>query len=176
MVPRLSLTAGLAVVRAIAVLTGAHATIKWPNDIRIGGKKVAGILTEARVDTGGSATVVVGVGLNLTLDVAGYADIRETATSLRAATGRDAGVSAAANEVLGELNLTYQELLAGGDVVASWRSALDTLGSRVTVRSDEEALTGLAKDVAADGSLLVQTDDGRWLRVSAGEVTSQQAP
>lgn len=175
-VPRLSLTAGLAVVRAVAILAGAHASIKWPNDIRIGGKKVAGILTEARVDTGGSATVVVGVGMNLTFNVADHAEIRETATSLRAATGRDARVAAAADEVLGQLDRAYGELLAGGDVVAAWRDTLDTLGTRVTFRSGNEELTGVAEDIADDGSLLLRLDDGQWARVSAGEVTSQHAP
>ena len=174
-VPALSLTAGLAVVRAIAALTGAQATIKWPNDVRIGGKKVAGILTEARVDIGGLATVVVGVGLNLTLDAAGYAEIRETATSLGSATGRDASVATAADEVLEQLDRAYQDLLAGADVVADWRAALDTLGSRVAVRSGEEEITGVAEDVAADGSLLVRLDDGRSARLSSGEVVSQHA-
>ena len=172
--PTLSLTVGLAVVRAIAHLTGARATIRWPNDVRIGAKKVAGILTEVRVDTQGTATAVVGVGLNLTLDVAQHTDIRDIATSLRAETGQDVTVTAATNAVLGALDEAYRQVVvAGADLVASWRDALDTLGSRVTVRSGDEETTGVAEDVAADGSLLVRLASGQWARLAAGEITSR---
>ena len=171
--PTLSLAAGLAAVRAVAELSGAKATIKWPNDVRIDARKVAGILTEAQVDTQGVATVVIGVGLNLTLDVSEYEELRETATSLRAATGRDVTVTASADAVLRALDEAYRQAVTGPDLVAAWREVLDTLGSRVTVRSGDGVVTGVAEDVAPDGSLVLRLDDGGTTEVSAGEVTSR---
>ena len=173
--PSLSLTAGLAVVWAIGELSGAKATIKWPNDVRIDGRKVAGILTEAEVDTEGRSAVVIGIGLNLKLDTSAYEDIREIATSLEAATGRDATAPASASAVLDALDKAYAQVTAGVHMVARWREALDMLGSKVTVRSGEEEVTGVAEDVAPDGSLVVRLDDGGTREVSAGEITRESS-
>ena len=170
---KLSVLSGLAVVRAIQTVTEVRSTIKWPNDVRIAGKKVCGILVELRADTAGVVVAVVGVGLNLSLDASAYPDIQDTAASLRAATGRDLDVPAAAEAVLTALDETYAQAVAGADVVAAWRDTLDTLGVRITARTVDREETGVAEDVADDGSLLLRRNDGSLVRLSSAEVTIQ---
>jgi BirA family biotin operon repressor/biotin-[acetyl-CoA-carboxylase] ligase len=168
---RLSMIAGLAILKSIESLTGVRSTIKWPNDVRIVGKKVCGILVQTRVDTAGSATAVVGIGLNLGLDVSRYEDIRDTATSLRAATGYDVEMVPAAEAVLRAFDELYGATKAGVGMHAEWSDAIDTLGNKViaTIRGVEE--TGIAEGVAADGSLLFRREDGTLVQISSGEVT-----
>ena len=170
---KLSVLSGLAVVRAIHAATEVQPTIKWPNDVRIAGKKVCGILVELRADTAGTVVAVVGIGLNLNLDVSAHPNIQSTAVSLRAATGRDLDVPAASEAILGALDETYAQAAAGADVVAAWRDTLDTLGVRVTVRTVDREETGVAEDVADDGSLLLRRGDDSLVRLSSAEVTIQ---
>ena len=162
---------GVAVVRAIHRLTGATATIKWPNDVRLDGKKVCGILVIGRIDTQGHATSVVGIGLNLGLDFERYPELREVATSLAAATGRHVSVNEAAEAVLDALDLAYSQAKQGQDLHSEWRAMLDMLGERVTARAGEHVDVGMAEDVAPDGALVLRHDDGSIVLLSAGEVT-----
>jgi BirA family biotin operon repressor/biotin-[acetyl-CoA-carboxylase] ligase len=175
----LSVIASLAVAQAVQRLTKARCTIKWPNDVRIDGKKVCGILVETRADAsraiteaeGSTITAVVGMGLNLDMDFSGDPDLFETATSLRTATGRRIEVERAADAVLDEMNALYDQALSGADLVALWREMLDTLGQQVTVRWTGGEELGLAEEVAADGGLVLRRTDGTRVVLQAGEVT-----
>ena len=173
MATRLSMMAGLALARSVERLTGEPCTIKWPNDVRVRGKKVCGILIEVRADTSGAVSAVVGVGLNLDLDTRAHPELEETATSLRAVTGHPVGYRPAANAVLDALDAAYAEALAGADTLAPWRRLLDTLGQRVTARWNDTEETGVAEDVAADGSLVLRRDDGTTVLLPDAEVTLQ---
>ena len=83
--PTLSLAAGVAVVEALERVTGLKPRLKWPNDVLVDGRKLAGILLESRI--GPSPLVVLGIGVNLAQRVF-PADLAERATSVRLATGR----------------------------------------------------------------------------------------
>ena len=170
---KLSMIAGVAVVKAVRELTGAACTIKWPNDVRIGGKKICGILTEVRASTSGEITAVIGMGLNLDLDVEHHPELRESATSLLAETGQRIAVAEAAHAVLQALDEAYAEAAAGANVVTEWRGLLDTLGRRITVHTPDGEAAGIAEDVTAAGSLVLRQDDGVALELTAGEVTLQ---
>ena len=169
--PRLAVVTGLAVAQAVERLAGVACTIKWPNDVRIHGKKVCGILIESRADTSGSVIAVVGVGLNLELDVAKHPELKGTATSLREAAGRSIEIQQAAEAVLQSLDTIYSQAMAGSDVIALWRGFVDTLGQRVTARWKEEEETGVAEDVTSDGSLVLRRDDGTKVLLPDAEVT-----
>ena len=170
---RLSIVSGLAVVRAVEALTGIRPTLKWPNDVRLAGKKAAGVLIQGRVDTEGRSAAVIGIGLNLSIDFTEDAELRETATSLAHATGRAVEVSAAAVAVLDALDRLYTDAADGSAIVDEWRAVLDTLGSKVSARFPGGEEAGVAEDVAADGSLLLRRDDGVLVRLDAGEVSLQ---
>ena len=171
--PLLSIGASLAVVQAVKTLVEAECTIKWPNDVRIDGKKVCGILVETQAGTDGAITAVTGIGLNLDLDFRQHPELTESATSLRAATGRRVKVEQAAAAVLEALDTFYGQALGGVDLIARWREVLDTLGQQVTVRLFGGQESGLAEDVTADGALVLLRNDGRRTILRTGEVTLQ---
>lgn len=141
MSPLASLAAGVAVAEAC----GPGARLKWPNDVLLGGKKLAGILVEAQGEV-----AVVGVGINLTWAPEGAA---------RLGADRD--------ELLARLQESLPRWLGAPPeaVLDRWRRLSLTLGRQVRVELPGETFTGLAEDVAADGSLLVA---GR--AVPAGDV------
>ncbi len=165
-----NMAAALAVRGAAADLTGLPSTIKWPNDVRMGGKKIAGILVEAAME-GDAAHAVVGVGLNVNMDVSETPGIEETATSLSAETGRLFDRAEVLIAVIERLDEAYR--LPGGVLLGEWKRALDTLGRRVRVRSGSRALEGEAVGVDERGGLVLRPDDGPEVTLAAGEVTLQ---
>ena len=164
------LLAGLAMTRAVVSL-GAAATLKWPNDVLIGGKKVSGILSELLL---GASGVVVGVGFNTA--VPADALPVDTATSLLVeGVNVDADVALAA--FLAEfVNLYRAFVAAAGDPGASGLraaviEACDTIGRSVSVQLPAgEPLLGEAVDIDEFGRLVVESN-GRRTAVAAGDVT-----
>lgn len=148
--PLVSLAAGLAVARAI----GDDARLKWPNDVRIGGRKVCGVLGEAAADF-----VVIGVGVNV-----GHAEgdlpAELEATSLRIARGEAPPRDELLVAILREL-----DAIVGSDFLDEYRTRCETIGSRVRVELADGSYEGVAEAVADDGSLIV---DGK--PVVAGDV------
>ncbi len=162
--PQLSLVAGLAVAIALERETGARALLKWPNDVLVDGRKVAGMLLEAS-----GASVVCGIGINVNQAESELpTPTRTPAVSLRIATGRpfDRGVLLAA--VLGELEGRYADWLAAGlaglaDPLEQ-RNALRGRLVRVAGRS------GQAGAIAPDGRLTIVLGRGDTVLVESGEV------
>ena len=156
--PLVPLATAVAVCHAFPQADG----IKWPNDIWVGGRKVAGILIEGRPQDGWA---VLGIGLNVATEREEFPeDLRDTATSLRA-TGSDL---ATPREALGVLLPVLEAWLeAPADAVLNeWRERDALRGQRVTWSGGE----GVAAGIDDDGSLLVETDDGGVQSLHAGEV------
>lgn len=161
--------AALAAAGAIESASGLSAGIKWPNDILVGGRKVCGILIET--DAGGCGYSIIGVGINVNLDPAQYAEIEATATSLSREAGKPVSRLAVARLLLEEMDGLYRRLKSGASLVEDWRQKLVTLGRPVTVASPEGSYEGVAETVDVDGSLMVRLGDGSLRRVVAGDVT-----
>jgi BirA family biotin operon repressor/biotin-[acetyl-CoA-carboxylase] ligase len=167
--PWLPLLAGLAVAEGVRRAAGVRATLKWPNDVLVDGRKVAGILVE-RVESPGGAVAVVGVGLNVssTRDELPV----ETATSLALAGATSLDRTALLQEVLAAFAERYDGWLAaaGRGLRTPYVEACSTIGAQVRVALPTgEALTGLAVGVDEDGRL--QVDDGSRTHVlGAGDV------
>lgn len=138
--PLVSLAAGVAVARAI----GGDATVKWPNDVRIGGRKVCGVLGESVGDA-----VVIGIGINVGHED-GELPPELGATSLRIAYGRVPRRDELCGSVLREL-----DGLVGSSFLDEYRSRCDTIGSRVRVELSDGSFEGVAEKVLDDGSLVV---------------------
>jgi BirA family biotin operon repressor/biotin-[acetyl-CoA-carboxylase] ligase len=165
----LSLRIGLAVARAIETVVPVAVTIKWPNDLEIGGRKLAGVLCEGSIEAERMAFMVIGVGINLERsDHDWTADVRERATSLSDAAGRPVAVDALATAVVRAL----LGPAAGG------RLGLDETERRELERRDalrgrlvslEGAPAGRAIGVDPEGALLLQQTT-HVRRVLAGTV------
>ena len=172
---QLLMMAALAGSRAVDALTGVHSTIKWPNDVRVEGRKVCGVLAESESGPGGIAAVV-GIGLNVNSGPPEWPDdVAETATSLRLVAGRPVPTEDAVCALLDELDALYGCLRGGGSVRDEWAERLDTIGNEVEVAwhsgAGGAAVKGRAEGVDEAGRLLVRDAGGHVRAVSAGEVT-----
>jgi BirA family transcriptional regulator, biotin operon repressor / biotin---[acetyl-CoA-carboxylase] ligase len=169
-VPPLTLAAGVAVAEALVAFDVVPA-LKWPNDVQLDGKKVAGILTEMSADLDRVHHVVVGIGVNLNVD-AFPEELQAIATSL--AIGRGAPVSRAefAATLCARLEHQVDRFVADGSagVVAAWKQHARFFGRRVSVTAGRDRMEGIAEDLDDDGALRLRLDDGRVQRIVAGEL------
>ena len=157
----LPLAAAVAACEACESVSGVRCEIKWPNDVWIDGRKLAGILVEARPTAGWA---VVGIGLNVSTTEDEFpAELRETATSLRAA----AGVAASVEDVLEALLGALDHWLGGppADVLNAWRTRDALRGKQLRWENG----SGVAVGVDDSGALIVDTPGGRET-LDAGEV------
>ena len=165
----LSLVAGVALVEALNDMAGQGFGAKWPNDVVFAGRKVGGILVEADMMAG---YAVVGIGLNLFGELETLPEeLRQRATTVYAATGKDIGREEALAAILRSMGTWYQALRESGPqvVVAAYRQ-MDTLaGKEVEVEMGTARVSGVAEGIDEKGRLVVSTADGR-LVVDGGEV------
>ncbi len=173
--PLLSPLAGVAVARSIRQVAGLHPAIKWPNDIMIEGRKVAGILAESALSGAHVNYSVVGIGVNVALDVSADPEIAATATSLNHASGSEIDRPELLRRILQHMDARYLDLKRGRSPIAEWRRWLDTLGHRVTVTHHGATNTGLAEDIDEHGNLLLRTEAGELLTLTAGDITLRAA-
>jgi BirA family biotin operon repressor/biotin-[acetyl-CoA-carboxylase] ligase len=151
---------------------GVDASIKWPNDVLAGGKKLAGILTEMAADPDRVQWVVVGVGVNLNAEPGDFpASLRDVATSVAAARGGPVPRALFTAAFLSRLEQWLDRHAAEGfpPVRARWRALSGTLGRQVRVATGDGDVSGLAEDIDGAGALLVRTPDGVQ-RILAGDV------
>lgn len=175
----LPLAVAVALARALSTLGLDEAGIKWPNDLHIDGRKLAGVLIEPRGEAGGPCRVVVGVGLNLQMQDAQATTIGQPWSSLAealASRGRAMPPrEAVAVAVLGELALALRHFEDHGfaPFSAEWNRR-DVLRDRAVRIDGNAAAEGIARGIDGDGGLLVDTDAGRRV-VHAGEVSVRAA-
>jgi BirA family transcriptional regulator, biotin operon repressor / biotin---[acetyl-CoA-carboxylase] ligase len=162
--------AGLAVVDSLVTACGVTATLKWPNDVLLDGRKLAGILSEVEPGSSGTAEVAValGVGLNLSVidfpsDVAGIS-LHEVCDGLP-------GAEVLLQAWWNALGVWIAALEEGGiaAITGAWRRHATGLPAPVTVQTATRTLEGTALDIADDGALLVESG-GEVHRVLAGDV------
>jgi BirA family transcriptional regulator, biotin operon repressor / biotin---[acetyl-CoA-carboxylase] ligase len=169
--PELTLLASVALCDALR-LAGVPALIKWPNDLLVGGRKIAGILTELGMERGVVQWVVVGIGVNVNAVEADFPEeLRELATSVRLARGVPAPRALLVAACLTALEEWLDRHAEEGfePVRRAWRERSDTLGREVVVRTEAGELVGTAEDVDADGALLLRVS-GRVTRILSGDV------
>lgn len=170
---RLTTWVAVAVAAAVERITGRRAAIKWPNDVFLDGKKVAGILIESGTDAAGQPFAVVGIGVNANHEPADFPpELAERAASLRMATGRPCDRPELAAQVLLELNARLDRVTdAFADLVGEAAARSLLLGRWVQLRSGASLHEGLAESLDENGQLLVRAGDGSAECFIAGEVT-----
>jgi BirA family biotin operon repressor/biotin-[acetyl-CoA-carboxylase] ligase len=171
--PKLTFLSAVAVCRAIAALTGLQATVKWPNDVLLNGKKIAGLLNEMSAETDRVNYVVLGIGVNLNMQKDQFPeDLRYPATSLAITKGRPVSRLDFTRALLQEIDVLYQVFLqqGGGPVLDAWMQLCDMIGKDVRVDCNELPLEGVMTGLADDGALLLRTVTGKMERIYAGDV------
>ena len=171
-VTQLTIAAATAVARAIRRQTGLAPQIKWPNDVWIENKKVAGILTELGAELDRVRYVVVGIGVDVNVEE--FPDeLADVATSLSLAAGRRFVRAEIAAAILQELDSDYARITRGEftALAEEWEQQCITLGRRVRIHIGDRALAGRAESLDSDGALLLRTDYGHLERIVGGDVT-----
>lgn len=172
----LPLVIGLAVAEALADFTdGSRVALKWPNDVRVEGRKLCGVLVESSMGHGVLTQVVVGIGINVRGE-APPPGLESTATTLRELRGgRDlsrAEVLAAVLRALEQRLETFDRQGFHGALHAAVTARCETLGTRVT----GDGVTGVAVAIGPDGALTLRTDEGVHVDLRAGDVTPVTSP
>ena len=160
---RFTQAVGLAAVDACRAVAGVEATLKWPNDVLVGARKLAGILAETAPVSRGIA-VVVGIGMNVTWPPSIPDDLAETMTALNLERGEPVDREAVLAAMLTALDATDWAV-----VHDRYRAALSTLGRQVRVEQVGDVVEGVAVDVRPDGRLVVRTPSGER-EITTGDV------
>jgi BirA family biotin operon repressor/biotin-[acetyl-CoA-carboxylase] ligase len=174
---QLTVTAAMSLVRGIAAHTGIVPEIKWPNDVLIRGRKVAGILTEMSAELDSLKELILGIGIdvNLTEDEFPPA-LRKIATSIRIESGQMVDRAGLAVAILRELDADY-ELVRRGQfdrIAQEWRRHCSTIGANVSIRVGDRVVRGMAEALDGDGALLLRGPHGHLERIIGGDVTMEK--
>lgn len=177
-IPPVDVGAALSVAGSLAVhdtaeeLLGVGCGIKWPNDVQVGGKKIAGVLVESQITTDGTGFAIVGIGLNVHLAPDAFAGIADTATSLAIESGGPMDIDRVEETLLRQLDHTLTALAtSAAGVVGRWRTHLSTLGTQIAVHLRDGVVEGEAMDVDEQGALLLRDPRGIVHRLLEGDVT-----
>lgn len=171
--PQLTFLSAVAVVRALESFPGIRPEIKWPNDVLIGGKKIAGLLNEMSAETDGINFVVLGIGVNINMTHDQFPeDLRNPATSLGIELGHSVPRAPFAAAVLNELDRLYDQFRVHGfrPVREEWQRCCNALGRQLLVSDGgREIVRGSFDGIDEDGALLVRTGRGVE-RILCGDV------
>ncbi|MFW9810802.1 MAG: biotin--[acetyl-CoA-carboxylase] ligase [Candidatus Thorarchaeota archaeon] len=169
--PLLGLLCACAVRRALHSL-GIEVQVKWPNDVLVDEKKIAGILSEAISVDNKTLGIVIGIGVNQNCPVSEISGLEWPTTSVFDELGRTTSIESLLCDIVNEIDSLIKIVEINSSfsaVLEEWRKTSSTLGSPVRVIEDGKTTDGVAKDICEDGSLLVETDQG-MVKVMIGDV------
>lgn len=170
--PQITLTAAVALAETVRDL-GAEPEIKWPNDLLVGGKKLAGILAESSCEGARLIFIVLGIGINVNVPEGSWPpELRGRATSLLAATGAPFDRALVLSRLLERLEECYREFLGRGlaSLALRWERFFGLKGKRVRADLLDRTVCGTALGLDSDGALLLREDTGGERRIIAGEI------
>ena len=172
--PQLTFLSAVAVARAIELTTQLTPEIKWPNDLLVSGKKVAGLLNEMSAETDGINFVILGIGVNLNMTVEQFPDdLRHPATSVLLESGVRVDRSRFTSTMLNELDKLYTDFLeyGFGPVREEWQQRCNAKGRQLLISdSGTECTGGRFIGIDLDGALLIRSDDDVLHRITCGDV------
>lgn len=166
---RLSVIAALSVAEAVEAVSGVAPIFKWPNDVLVEGRKLAGILVEAEFSGETPSFALVGVGLNVNARTPELDEIASLAVSLLDLTSR----THERETLLAAFLNAYDQWRsrASSDVMQAWSGRLATLGQSVRVSFAGRIEDGVAESVTETGALVLRRHDGTAVTLPAGEVS-----
>lgn len=175
-VPRLTLVAGLAVANALEEQSGLCTTIKWPNDILVGGRKIAGILCEYHGSgpVAGDPAVIIGIGVNISSSEEFPFALKQKATSLVLAGAANASPAELLMCIIRHLEAQLECMTAKGfsPILAKWKEKDATKGKRLAwVDSGNRIVEGVSLGPDKEGVLHIALDTGRIVQIVSGDLS-----
>lgn len=174
---QLTVAAVNALVRAVQSQTQIVPEIKWPNDLLIRGRKVAGILTEMNAELDRVNYVIIGMGVDVNQADSDFPpEVRPIATSLMLELGHPASRAELAAAILQELDHDYARIREGrfAEMADEWESRCSTIGQPVTVLIGNRRIQGYAESLDDSGALMLRTEHGHMERIVGGDVTVEK--
>lgn len=169
----LTFVAAVAAAEAIGEFTRTRPSVKWPNDILIDGRKAAGILLEMDSEADRVHFVVVGVGVNVNMDISDLPpEVRSKATTVREKAGGEVSRTRLAAVLYSKLEKWYKVYVKRGfaPVAEAWRGYFPSEGKPVRVEMFGRRVEGICMGIDASGALLVRTPGGEVERVVSGDM------
>lgn len=175
--PQMTLVAAVAVTRAIEEVVGIQAQIKWPNDIFVGGKKVAGILTELQADPDRIKAIILGIGINVNQNEVDFPEeLMPIATSLKKELGKSvnrAELIAKTLQFLEQYTNLY-ETHGFNPIKLLWEGYSNMVGQRIRAAMVNETIEGIALGISSEGTLELQLDDGTVRGIYSADIDIQK--
>lgn len=172
-VSQITLMTAVAITEALLSLTDLDLKIKWPNDILIKGKKLAGILTEMSMELDAIDYVIVGIGLNVNSPIESLdPEVKDIATSLFIETG----ISFSRTEIIKAFLLSFENLYLEvqengfASIIKRWKELSDIIGKNVTVDVIGKKIKGVVKNIGDDGVLILEDKNKNTHRIISGDV------
>jgi len=168
-VAKLTLLSAVAVAQAIKKNTGVAIAIKWPNDLLVNHRKVAGILTELNAETDRVKFVIIGIGVNVNT---GLGFLPMGATSLKVETEKNISRVHLFQEILRLMEEWYLRFQKEGfqPIILKWKENNATLNKRIRISDPSGYTDGVALDIDQDGGLLIRQDSGIVVKKMTGDV------
>lgn len=167
---RMTVLACVPVAETIEEASGCKTTVKWPNDVEIDGRKVAGLLVESASRGSDISFMVLGIGINLNVDTVNLG-VPEAA-SVSACAGKELDREAFLNLLLYRLDTFYASFLKGTFEMAAYNKRSSTIGTEVEVEVGGTSLIGKATGVDVTGALTIITPDGSTHRLTSVHETT----
>lgn len=169
----ITIVAGIAVAKTIRELYNIPAGIKWPNDILVKDKKVAGTLTEAISSQKGQIRILLGIGVNINHDAPDFPDdLKDVATSIRQIKKETVSRLSFLQSLLTQIE-TFCELLVSGQervVISTWKDLALYWGEEVVVKKENEIVKGIPVDMDKDGALIIEGTGHMTRKILVGDV------
>lgn len=166
--PLIGLGAATAVAETVERFGVRDVSLRWPNDVMVGDRKIAGILPEAVIRDGAAQFIIMGVGLNLNSLADDFPhNLRDTITSVVMSGGLGVSLKIAARSLVERLDAMCARVAREGVnfIIPLWTARWPRRGTRLLANG----MTGVAEGLAPDGALLLRCDDGLIARISSGE-------
>ena len=177
-VPWLGLTAAVALAKTIEKECRLSAKVKWPNDILISKRKVAGILTEVAVHLGRVESVILGIGVNMNM---GQKDFRpelySTATSLKIESGQPVDRIRFLQQLLASVEAWYGTFLQSSyeEIQRAYLVLFELLGQSVRIQQVDTSIRGTVTGISPEGALGLRLPGGQEMTIHSGEVLQVRA-
>ena len=172
--PYLNMAASLAICETTEIITKATAHIKWPNDVQVNNKKLAGILIESSISGNQVDYSILGIGLNVNMDIQNHPDINQIATSLKNINDNPVDKNTVLKILYEKLNYYYMKVKRDESLTDQWASRISTIGENVTISfpgTEKKHISGKAQKILQDGSIQIALNNGTIFNASAGEIS-----
>jgi BirA family transcriptional regulator, biotin operon repressor / biotin---[acetyl-CoA-carboxylase] ligase len=172
----ITMAGSIAIARALRKEFELGALIKWPNDIFIGNKKVAGLLLELAAEADTVHYCLLGIGVNVNVPMSNFTpELQKLITSISAEVGHEVDRAAFLARILKEFESRYLLLEEGeyDTILQEWKSLSCTLENHVQIRTLKNTFEGEAVDIDEFGALIIRKENGRLERVIAGDCYQQ---